>query len=620
MTKIFTLTFFLLSSLIVFGQDYRWQQRAEYEMDVKLDVSNHHVTGSQKLTYHNNSADTLAKVYYHLYFNAFQPGSMMDVRSRNIIDPDSRIGAHIAALKEDEIGYHHIKSLKQDGKTIGYTIDGTVMEVTLPKPILPHTKCVLEMEFESQVPLQVRRSGRSNKEGIAYTMTQWYPKLAEYDFRGWHPYQYVGREFHGVWADFDVKITIDPTFIIAGTGALQNANKIGYGYEKPGENVKRRDGELTWNFTATDVTDFAWAADPEFVHEQAEVPDGPVLHFFYQPGDNTTNNWKKMQGYAVRHFEYMQRTIGKYPYESYSVIQGGDGGMEYPMCTMITGERSFGSLVGVVAHESAHSWFQGILASNEFLYPWLDEGFADFTSQESMAELFNNQIETSHEGSYASYFNLIARGIQEPMSVSGDYYLTTRAYNTAAYSMGTIFLNQLKYIIGHERFYTGMKQYYQAWKFRHPEPNDFVRIMEKVSGLQLKWYLNYWINTTKQIDYGIKSFIDSQGSTFITLERIGEIPMPIDLVITYTDGSQELYYIPTNETLGNKPVEDTATHRLDLEAWPWVYPTYTLKIDRHPAEIKRVQIDPSKRMADVDSSNNSLDLTSAIRAFEHPTR
>jgi hypothetical protein len=165
-----------------------------------------------------------------------------------------------------------------------------------------------------------------------------------------------------------------------------------------------------------------------------------------------------------------------------------------------------------------------------------------------------------------------------------------------------------------------MKQYYQAWKFRHPEPNDFVRIMEKVSGLQLKWYLNYWINTTKQIDYGIKSFIDSQGSTFITLERIGEIPMPIDLVITYTDGSQELYYIPTNETLGNKPVEDTATHRLDLEAWPWVYPTYTLKIDRHPAEIKRVQIDPSKRMADVDSSNNSLDLTSAIRAFEHPTR
>ncbi len=167
-------------------------------MEVRLDVKTHKVAGTQKLTYYNNSKDTLRRVYYHLYFNAFQPGSMMDVRSRNIPDPDRRVGDRISKLKADEIGYQHVQSLKQDGKDLTYKIDGTILEVTLAKPILPGTKTVFDMKYESQVPLQVRRSGRNNKEGIAYSMTQWYPKMAEYDHQGWHAYPYVAREFHGV--------------------------------------------------------------------------------------------------------------------------------------------------------------------------------------------------------------------------------------------------------------------------------------------------------------------------------------------------------------------------------------------------------------------------------------
>jgi len=604
----------------LFSQDFRWQQRVEYSMDVRLDVKTHRVTGTQKLTYYNNSKDTLNKVYYHLYFNAFQPGSMMDVRSRNIMDPDARIKDRISKLKDDEIGYQHIESLKQDGKDIGYKIDGTILEVTLSKPIPPNSKTVFDMKFESQVPIQIRRSGRNNKEGIAYSMTQWYPKIAEYDFKGWHAYQYVAREFHSVWGDFEVKITIDPTFIVGGTGKLQNGDKIGYGYEKPGATVKRADGELTWHFVAKNVIDFAWAADPDYVHDKALVPNGPELHFFYQKSEKTTQNWKKMEDLAVKHFEFMNSTFGKYPYDSYSIIQGGDGGMEYPMCTLILGEGSFPSLVGVMAHEASHSWYQAVLASNESLYPWQDEGFTDFASQESIALLFNTPVTESHSGSYASYFNLIKRGLQEPISQHSDHYTTNTAYGTGAYAMGTILLHQLKYIIGEEIFYKGMRQYYNTWKFKHPEPNDFIRVMEKVSGLQLKWYLNYWVNTTKRIDYGIKNIINTEGATFITLERVGEFPMPVDLMITLTDGTRELLYIPTNETLGNKPVEDKTTQRKDLEAWPWVYPTYTLKVNNTVAEIASIEIDPSLRMADVERKNNRIELGQELKAFEDSTR
>jgi hypothetical protein len=610
--------FLLLVVYSASAQDYRWQQRAEYVMDIKLDVTTHKVNGTQKLTYYNNSKDTLSKVYYHLFFNAFQPGSMMDVRSRNIADPDPRVGDRISKLKDDEIGYQHILSLKHDGKDVSHAVNGTILEVVLSKPILPGSKTVFDMVFESQVPIQIRRSGRNSKEGIAYSMTQWYPKMAEHDFQGWHPYQYIAREFHGVWGDFDVKITLDPKYVVGGSGKLQNADKVGHGYEKPGSNVKRPEGNLTWHFIAKNVHDFAWAADPDYTHETVQVPNGPELHFLYQKGEKTTDNWTRLKDYGVKTFEFMNRTFGKYPYDTYSIIQGGDGGMEYPMCTLITGERTFGSLVGVMAHEVAHSWYQGVLGTNEALYAWFDEGFADFASNETMSYLFSEP--NVHAGSYNGYFSLVKSGLQEPASQHSDHFNTNRAYSIAAYGMGAIFLQQLKYIVGNENLYSGLRQYYNTWKFRHPEPIDFLRVMEKRSGMELKWYLNYWIHTTKRIDYGIRSVIDNGDETFVTLERVGDFPMPVDLYITYKDGTKEIYYVPLNEALGNKPVEDKTIVRNDLEAWPWVNPFYTVRINRKSTEIASIEIDPTWRMADIERKNNSIDLTLGLKPYENTTK
>jgi hypothetical protein len=607
---------FLLSAVSL-AQDFRWQQRAEYTMNVRLDVKTHRVTGEQRLIYYNNSPDTLSKVYYHLYFNAFQPGSMMDVRSRTIPDPDRRVADRISKLKEDEMGYQHIQSLKQDGKDISYQVTGTVLEVTLAKPILPKTKAAFDMKFESQVPVQIRRSGRNNREGIAYSMTQWYPKMAEYDFQGWHAYQYVAREFHGIWGDFDVKITIDPAFTIGGTGKLQNPDQIGHGYEKPGTATKSSSGELTWHFNAKNVIDFAWTADPEYAHDRVQVPNGPELHFFYKKTEKVTENWKKMEPFAVKHFQFMNETFGKYPFDTYSILQGGDGGMEYPMCTLILGEGNMNALIGVMAHEVAHSWYQMALASNESLYAWMDEGFTDFASNESGAMLFGDT--DPHKSSYQSYFGLVASGLQEPASQHSDHFNTNRAYSTAAYSMGTVFAHQMKYLIGTENFYKGMKKYYNTWKFKHPEPNDFIRVMEKTSGLQLHWYLRYWINTTKRIDYGISDIIENEGNTFITLQRIGEMPMPIDLVITYKDGSKELFYISMNELMGKKPSEDPSMKRTDLDVWPWVNPSYTLKINRKVSDIEMVEIDSSQRMADINRKNNKVIISEKTIPYKDPT-
>ncbi len=618
MKHISYLLFAFLISTAAIAQDYRWQQRAEYMMDIKFNVSNHQFTGTQKLTYTNNSKDTLRKVYYHLYFNAFQPGSMMDVRSRNIQDPDGRVQDRISKLKPEEIGYQHIQSLKQEGKDLSYHVNGTILEVTLQKPILPGAKTTFDMNFEAQVPIQIRRSGRNNREGIAYSMTQWYPKMVEYDYRGWHAYQYVAREFHGVWGDFDVKITMDPTYVIGGTGKLQNPEAIGYGYEKQGSTVKRPAGDLTWHFIAKNVHDFAWAADPEYIHDRVQVPDGPELHFFYQSKEKFAENWKKMEPIAVQHFQFMNKTFGKYPYDTYSIIQGGDGGMEYAMCTLILGEGQFGGLVEVMAHEVTHAWYQGALASNESLYAWMDEGFTDFASNESIGIIFEDP--KPHASSYAGYYALIRSGLQEPPNQHSDHFNTNRAYSVTAYNVGTIFLEQLKYIVGEETFYKGMRSYFNTWKMRHPEPNDFIRVMEKSSNMQLLWYMNYFINTTKRINYGIKSMLPSGSDTYVTLERVGDFPMPIDLVVTYKDGSKELYYVPLNETLGNKQVEDKSTQRYDLVPWPWVNPTYTLKIAKKIEDIASVEIDPSQRMADIDRKNNKIDITEGTKAYQDPTK
>ncbi len=592
-----------------------WQQHVDYRMEVDMNVENFKYSGTQELVYTNNSPDTLNRVFYHLFFNAFQPDSEMNARLESVPDPDSRmtvnkgtkenpqIVSRISGLTEDQIGYLRVNSLTQNGKELQYEEVGTVLEVELAQPILPGEKTTFNMTFEGQVPEQIRRSGRNNAEGVALSMSQWYPKLAEYDFQGWHADSYIAREFHGVWGNFDVKLTIDKDYTVASTGYLQNPQEIGHGYQKEGTKVKTKGDKLTWHFVAPQVHDFTWAADPEYIHDKLIAEDGTVLHFFYKDNKEIKENWKNLQPKTAELLAFFNEHIGPYPWDQYSVVQGGDGGMEYAMLTLITGERSFGSLVGVTAHEMAHAWFQHLLATNESIHEWMDEGFTSYISSEAENVVLGSNSENPHANSYRSYTYLARSGKEQPQSTHADRYAMNALYGASAYSKGAVFLAQLGYIIGEENLARTLKRYYDEWKFKHPTPNDFIRIAEKVSGAELDWYLQDWTKTTNTIDYAIDSVEGEEESTLVSLQRKAMMPMPLDINVTYNDGTSETFYIPLQMMRWEKPAEK-GVNRTVVKDWAWGFPEYQLEIPVAKSKISSIEIDASQLMADIDRSNN----------------
>lgn len=629
---------FILLALTSTAQPSRWQQRVKYTMNVDVDAATNRFTGTQKLEYTNNSPDVLKKVFYHLYFNAFQPNSSMDVRSQELgkvkingrQDWDPRVKDRIRNLKPDEIGYQKIISLKLNGVPQPFRYHETILEVNLTKAIQPKTKVVLDMEFEAQVPLQVRRSGRDNPAtGVRYSMSQWYPKLCEYDYEGWHATPYIAREFYGVWGDFDVTISIDKTYKLGGTGVLMNAAEIGWGYDVPGSELKpTAKDKRSWHFVGNNVHDFMWAADPEYVHLVRKMPNGgPTLHVLYNKKPNDTKNdtaWMTVADAAVFVLPFIEKKFGAYPYPQYSFIQGGDGGMEYPMATLLNGPG-----LGTVFHEWMHSWYQMILGTNESLYAWMDEGFTEFATD--YVEAFyrdkftrvqqkNNQpflqrldslaslLPAEHHGTYQSYYYLVQSGLEEPLTTHADHFESNTAYSIAAYSKGSIFLEQLGYIIGADVRDKLLLKYYEQWRFKHPNSSDLVKLAQDVSGIQLDWYKEYWCNTTKTIDYAIDSLWEEGGVSKIRVKRIGKMPMPMDVQLTFKDGKTEMHTIPLNLMFGAKAAEDKSQPTIVHEAWRWTHPTYVFEFKRRLVDLKSAEIDPSKRMADVDQKNNSLQL------------
>jgi hypothetical protein len=638
----------LLAAALIFGgmslyaQPDRWQQRVKYSMDIDMDVSTNRFEGKQVLAYTNNSPDTLRKVFYHLYWNAFQPGSMMDTRSRELgkisygqgrdgreqLDWDQRVRDRILNLKPDEIGYQKVISLKMNGVAQAYKVDETILEVKLSNPILPHMTVSFAMQFEAQVPLQVRRSGRDNPQtGVRYSMSQWYPKMCEYDYEGWHPTPYVAREFYGVWGDYDVRINIDKRYIVGGTGYLQNAAQVGYGYETPGMTVVRPAGDkLLWHLIAANVHDFMWAADPDYRHLIRNIPNGPVIHVLYKNKNNDARQdtlWNAVADAAVIVLPFIEKTFGKYPYKQYSFIHGGDGGMEYPMGTLLVGPG-----LGGAFHEWMHSWYQGMLGTNESMYAWMDEGFTSYatdlvehyyyqqmvklqpanTGAQQMLARKEKELPMYHADAYGSYYALVRSGLEEPLTTHADHFNTNYAYEIASYSKGDMFMVQLGYITGEQTLNKILLEYYHLWRFKHPNAGDFVRVAEKVSGLQLDWYKEYWISTTKTIDYGIDSLWEEGGRTKIRLKMLGKMPMPLDVLLEYKDGSKQLAYIPQYLQFGEKPVEDGGVPRTSFEPWKWTSPTYIFEVNRRLTDLKIVEIDPTQRMADVDRKNNKLEL------------
>ena len=626
---------FIFIAIIAFGsgvsaQADRWQQHINYNIKASLDVNTNIIKGTEEIVYTNNSTDTLRKVYFHLYWNAFQPNSSMDVRSRElgkntmtsrrgdvIKDWDARVTDRIQKLTPAEIGYQRVSSITINGKAQKLIEHETILEVQLTNPIAPKTSAKLSLVFEAQVPKQIRRSGRDNAEGVRFSMSQWYPKMVEYDYQGWSTNPYIAREFYGVWGNFDVSLQLAKNYTVAATGVLQNPNA-----------VANAQGLKTWNFKGNNIHDFVWAADDQFKHLSKEVRKGLTIHVYYKEKDAKSDSaWSNILYAAEKVLPYIEKNFGAYPYPQYSFIQGGDGGMEYAMATLIKGPS-----LGTVFHEWMHNWYQQVLGSNESLFAWIDEGFATFAeskvsrwydanaaaqspfiSERAKAQVLASvekaklDLPLTQAGSYAGYMALAKSGLEEPASTHADHFNTNYAYSNAAYSKGATLLGLLGYVIGDSVRDAVLLNYYNTWKFKHPNANDFFRVAEKTSGIQLQWLKEYWVNSTKTIDYGLNDIQAGNNTAIISIQRLGKLPMPIEVLITYKDGTTELHYMPLDLMLGGKMAEGAVNHIIH-SAWQWVAPTYTFETSKPLSALKSIEIDPSYRMPDLNRSNNKLEI------------
>jgi len=613
----------------VSAQADRWQQHIDYKINAALNVQTNIVKGTENIVYTNNSPDTLRKIYFHMYWNAFQPNSVMDLRSRELgkttftsrrgtqmQDWDPRVRDRIQQLKPEEIGYQRISQITIAGKAQQLIDHETILEVVLTQAILPKSSVSLILNFEAQVPKQIRRSGRDNAEGVRFSMSQWYPKMVEYDYQGWNTNPYIAREFYGVWGNYDVNLTLDKNYMVAATGVLQNPTA-----------AADASGNKTWNFKGSNIHDFVWAADDHFKHLSKEVRKGLTLHVYYKEKDAQADSaWANVLWAAEKVLPYMEKKFGAYPYPQYSFIQGGDGGMEYAMATLLKGPS-----LGTAFHEWMHSWYQHILGTNESLFPWMDEGFTSFGEEAIsywyeenhainspyLSEKAKAQLKVAHEaaktqlplvqaGNYAGYYGLVKSGFEEPMSTHSDHYNTNMAYSSAAYSKGATFLGVLGYIISDSLRDKTLLNYYNIWKFKHPNANDFTRVAEKTSGIQLQWFKEYWVNSTKTVDYGLNDIQAGEKGAILSIQRVGKMPMPVEVYVTYKDGSSETHYMPLDLMLSGKKAE--ATNWITHAEWKWTAPTYSFELSKPISQLKSIEIDPSQRMPDVNRTNNKIEI------------
>ncbi len=615
-----------------------WQQRINYKINVEVNDVANTFTGTQTIVYTNNSNDTLKKLFMHLYWNAFQPGSSMDARSADLVknqlpngrqDWDGRVRDRISKLTPDQYGKQVVEKVTINGVEQPIKTYETILEIGLKKPLAPKQTITLNTVFNAQVPLQIRRAGRDNAEGVRYSMSQWYPKMCEYDKEGWHPTPYIAREFYGVWGDFDVTIKIKDNYCVAASGYVQNPVPKGFNYE--GITTASKNGMHTWRFIAPNVHDFVWAADPSYIHNTKKTINGITLHSFYKIDNEklTTQyneygekqkqfyknsvdsfiatykkQWDGVLELAHTALPYMNASFGVYPYKQYSFIQGGDGGMEYPMATLLKGAGE-----DVVIHEWLHSWYQMILGTNESLYSWMDEGFTTYAEDRTKHWLHGGTSPYPYQDNYDSYFFLAKSKFDEPLVTHADQYNSNFAYSINSYSKGAVFMEQLGYIVGAPMRDKILLDYFNTWKFKHPDVNDFIKIAEKNSGLQLDWYKTFFVNTTKTIDYKLDDIAQNdKGGTNIVVQRIGKMPMPIDVQIQFKDGSKEFHYIPLNIMYGNKKPE-TKDNWINYTPWNWTVLNYTITTNKSFQDIVSIEIDPSQRLADIDRKNNKIDLT-----------
>jgi hypothetical protein len=588
-----------------------WQQRVDYTIAVTLDTATHTIAGNETIRYTNNSPDTLGYLWLQLDQNLFRD----DSRGAMLTPPDARFAARgfRGGFVLDGVRAVRRSANKPVARAALKTIEnGTVMRVELDRPLPPGGIATFDIGYSFQVPEHgADRMGREQfPEGWLYEIAQWYPRLAVYDdVRGWNTEQYLGQgEFYLEYGDIDFDITVPRGFIVAGTGRLMNPAEVLtppqrqrlaravssdstvaiIAKDEVGRPSSRPAGAratLTWRFSASNVRDVAWAAAPNFIWD-ASGWNGILMQSFYPPvADSIWRESTRMVRHSIKH--YSEKWF-PYPYPTAINVNGPVGGMEYPMIVFCANRRSREGLFGVTTHELGHEWFPMVVGNNERLYAWMDEGFNTFINIYSARAYFPDQAWLRTRGQAESWAQFAASGRDEPGMTPADR-VTPELLGAVAYSKPATGLYLLRHeILDSTRFDAAFREYIRRWAFKHPTPAEFFRSMEDGVGEDLSYFWRGWFYRTDVMDQAVDSVRtrrDSSGTTLtgIYLSSLGGLPMPVDMRLTFSDGT-------------------TDNVRLPVEAW--YEGNRFLFVRQFPKEVVKVEIDPDRNFPDLRRENN----------------
>lgn len=568
------------------GRGY-WQQRVDYTIRATLDTASKRVSGTESIRYTNNSPDTLRFLWMQLDQNLFRPGSTGSL----LFDPNSRFGGggfkggfeidQVTQCTGTAAGQQRGAAVPSPRRrrttrpsaplppcpsvTLKTRVDQTMMYVDLARPIPPGGGSVLELTYAFNVP--EHGADRMGREGSLYQMAQWYPRLAVYDdISGWNTDQYLGQgEFYLEYGDIEYEITLPAGYIVAGTGVLQNPTEVLTAAQRSrlaaavssdsgipiitgaeltsGSARPTSQGTLTWRFRAEKVRDAAWSASPEYLWDAAGW-DGVLAQAFYRP--SAIDTWKeaaKMSRFSIQ--EYSNRWL-RYPYPQISAVEGPVSGMEYPMVAMEARGDSAADLYRVLTHEIGHMWFPMIVGSDERRYAWMDEGFNTFTNIFSEEEYWKRDDSAVRQRERELVLRIDQTPTAQPILTPANRYQTSANLLSLAYVKPSVLLLTLRTkVLGAEVFDSAFREYTRRWAFKHPQPADFFRTMEVVSGRDLAWFWRGFFYTTAALDQSVESVKQgAEGTAQVTLASLGDAVMPVDLELGFEDGSTQLVKLP----------------------------------------------------------------------------
>jgi len=610
--------------------DY-WQQDIQYKIKARLNEKTNIVSATEELTYYNNSPDVLTFVYFHLYQNAFQPGSYLDnLNKNNKVKPKY---GHYEAFKECTV----VEKMSDESGDLKTELDNTIMKVYLSKPLKSGDSVKFNIAFKSYFDNGSirRRMKMFNAYGYKhYDCVHWYPRISVYDSKfGWTTDQHLGKEFYGDFGSFDVELNMPNNYIVEATGELQNPKEalpdslrkklaIANFKNKPLEEAPSviipYDTSIrrTWIYHADNVHDFAFTADPTYRIGEAEWNGIKCIAVAQEPH---AAKWQNAADYTAKIIKTYSENIGMYVYPKMVVADARDG-MEYPMLTLDGGlDPDYRSLL---AHEVGHNWFFGQVGNNETYRAALDEGFTQFLNSFALETIDTTIMITDPPKSfwlrefkkpdlvrdrvvYNAYMYSAMQADPSTLNTHSDDFNGALGhgggYRNVYFKTATMLYN-LQYVLGDELFWKAFRNYFSQWKIAHPYFEDFRNSIIQYTKVDLNWFFDEWLETSKRLDYGIKCISKGrkQDEYIIKFVRKEKMQMPIDFSVYSKDSTKYDFHIP-NDWFVKKT---TATVLPKWFGWDKIQPTYNATVTI-PKGIQNVVIDTSNRLADFYMLDNS---------------